>query len=74
VVRSSREGLLTVSDGFGRVIAERSSAALPGASMLATLRVGAPRATLYTQIGDLFAWSCVLAGCILMATGRRSRG
>jgi apolipoprotein N-acyltransferase len=74
VVRSSREGLLTVSDGFGRVIAERSSAALPGASMLATLRVGAPRATLYTQIGDLFAWSCALAGCILMAIGRRSKG
>ncbi|HAT33248.1 MAG TPA: hypothetical protein DCW29_21085 [Janthinobacterium sp.] len=72
VVRSSREGLLTVSDRFGRVIAERGSAALPGAGMLATLRVGAPRATLYTRIGDLFAWSCVLAGCILMAVGRRS--
>lgn len=54
VVRAAREGLLTVSDGFGRVIAERRSAALPGAAMLVTLRVGPPQATLYKQTGGAF--------------------
>jgi apolipoprotein N-acyltransferase len=72
LVRSSRAGLLSVSDSRGRVIAEKTSAVLPGAAMLATLRIGAPQVTLYTQIGDLFAWSCVAAGFLLIAIGRRS--
>jgi apolipoprotein N-acyltransferase len=71
VVRASREGLLTVSDGFGRVLAERRSAALPGAAMLVTLRVGAPQATLYKRIGDAFGWLCVAAGVVLVGIGRR---
>ena len=44
---------------------------MPGAAMLVTLRVGAPQATLYTQIGDLFGWLCVGAGIGLLAIGRR---
>ena len=62
IVRSSREGLLTVSDSLGRVLAEQRSAPLPGAAMLAKLRVGAPQATLYDRIGDLFGWMCVAGG------------
>lgn len=73
IVRSSREGLLTVSDRHGRVLAEQRSAALPGAAMLAKLRVGTPQATLYSQIGDLFGWMCVAGGFVLMAVGRRSK-
>lgn len=63
--------LLTVSDGFGRVIAERRSAALPGAAMLVTLRVGPPQATLYEQTGGAFGWLCVAAGVLLIGMGRR---
>jgi apolipoprotein N-acyltransferase len=75
VVRASREGLLTVSDGRGRVIAERRSAPLPGANMLVTLRVGPPRATLYKQVGDAFGWLCVAAAAMLFAVegGRTPR-
>lgn len=70
VVRASREGLLTVSDGRGRVIAERRSNRLPGASMLVTLRVGAAAETLYRHIGDALGWLCVGAGAMLLAIGR----
>jgi apolipoprotein N-acyltransferase len=70
VVRSSREGLLTVSDGRGRVIAERRSGPLPGAAMAVTLRVGAPQATLYGRLGDSFGWLCVAGAGMLLAIGR----
>lgn len=73
VVRASREGLLTVSDGRGRVIAERRSGPLPGAAMLVRLRVGAPQATLYKQVGDAFGWLCVAGGVVLLAIGRRRK-
>lgn len=73
IVRSSRDGLLTVSDSHGRVIAERRSAALPGVAMLATLRVGAPQATVYKEIGDVFGWLCVAGGLVLMTIGRRRK-
>ena len=73
VVRASREGLLTVSDGRGRVIAESRSGPLPGANMLVTLRVGASEGTLYKQVGDAFGWLCVAAGAMLLAVGRGRR-
>jgi apolipoprotein N-acyltransferase len=75
VVRASREGLLTVSDGHGRVIAERRSGPLPGTALLATVRAGAPTPTLYKQTGDLFGWLCVGAGVVMLAMGmKKSRG
>lgn len=70
VVRASREGLMTASDGRGRLIAERRSGSLPGTAMLVTLHVGSPRQTLYTQVGDVFGWLCVGAGALLLAMGR----
>jgi apolipoprotein N-acyltransferase len=73
VVRASREGLLTVSDGRGRVIAERRSRPLPGAAMLVTLPVRAPQATLYTLVGDAVGWLCVAAAVVLLAIGRRRK-
>jgi len=73
VIRASREGLLTVSDPYGRVVAERDSAGLPGAAMLVRATVSAPVSTLYTRIGDLFGWLTVVAAALLMAIGRGKR-
>ncbi len=67
VVRTSKEGLLSVSDPHGRIVAEAESAAGAGQSLLATLAVEPRRPTLYGQIGDLFGWLCLafVAGMIL---------
>jgi apolipoprotein N-acyltransferase len=72
VVRSSREGLLTVSDAYGRVLAERPSSAMPGSSLLAKIIVGNPLPTLYTRIGNLFGWLCVAAAALLLSLNRTS--
>jgi apolipoprotein N-acyltransferase len=65
VVRASRDGLLSVSDAVGRMLAVAESASLPGASLLATVTVGARVATVYTRIGDVLGWLCV-AGMIIL--------
>ena len=69
VVRVGRESLLSVTDPYGRVIAERQSRPMPGVDLLATLRVSPPLATLYTKIGNLFGWLCVAGGATLLALG-----
>jgi apolipoprotein N-acyltransferase len=75
VVRSSRDGLLSVSDAHGRWVAETRSAALPGASLLATVNVGPRLRTLYTRIGDALGWLCVagLAALVAASLFRRRR-
>ena len=76
VVRTAREGLLSVSDAYGRVIAETPSAAMPaGASLVADLPVGAALPTLYKYSGDVFGWLCVVAagGMLLAGIGRARR-
>lgn len=72
VVRVAREGLLTVSDAYGRVLAQTRSAALPGSSLLAELPVQARLDTLYTRIGDVLGWlSAVVAAAWFAASSRR---
>jgi apolipoprotein N-acyltransferase len=74
VVRPSREGLLTVSDAYGRILASRPSATMPGSTLLTKLEIAPQTATLYTRIGDLFGWLCVaLAALLLAATLRPAR-
>ena len=75
VVRSSKEGLLSVSDSRGRILAEAESAAGAGRTLLATLTVEPRRPTLYGRIGDLFGWLCLafVAGMIVPSPRRRSR-
>ena len=72
VVRSSREGLLTVSDAYGRILAERPSSTMPGSSLLAKAIVGNPLPTLYTRIGNLFGWLCVAAAALFLSFSRTS--
>ncbi|WP_230419737.1 nitrilase-related carbon-nitrogen hydrolase [Catenulispora pinistramenti] len=59
VVRAARQGALTVSDPYGRVIAEGRTSGAAMVSMTAALPARAA-STLYTRFGDWFAWSCVI--------------
>lgn len=71
VVRASREGLLTASDAYGRILAETTSSEMPGRTLMATVRIAAPVATLYTRIGNLLGWLCVAAAGVFLSLGRR---
>ncbi|MFZ0336994.1 MAG: nitrilase-related carbon-nitrogen hydrolase [Terracidiphilus sp.] len=73
IIRASREGLLTVSDPFGRILAEAPSSELPGRSLLATVTVVGPVPTLYTRIGNFFGWLSVAAAALFLGLGRTSR-
>jgi apolipoprotein N-acyltransferase len=72
VVRAAREGFLTVSDAYGRIVAEKRSSRLPGTVLLARLPGGGRVPTLYSSTGDLFGWTCVGAAAVLLAAGRRA--
>jgi apolipoprotein N-acyltransferase len=59
LVRVAKQGLLTVSDDRGRVLAETSSAAAPFVSLVATAPV-THNDTVYVRWGDWFAWVNVI--------------
>jgi apolipoprotein N-acyltransferase len=73
VVRASRDGLLSVSDAYGRMLAVEQSEKLPGTTLFATVNVGARVPTLYTRIGDLLGWICVAGCAALLALAFRRR-
>lgn len=55
IARAPKEGLFTLSDDRGRILAEQSSGAAPFASVLAAVPVRSA-VTLYARFGDWFAW------------------
>jgi len=72
IARAARQGALTVSDPYGRVIAEGRTAGASMVTVTARLPSGAS-STLYTHLGDWFAWVCVilvLAGVVVAYCGR----
>lgn len=73
VARAAANGLLTGSDYLGRVIAERPSDAAAQSMLLVELPLGRAR-TFYSQRGDWFAWSCVLAVAALAAAAAGKGG
>ena len=74
VVRASRNGWLSISDAYGRVLKQERSAPLPGATLLARVELRGAGSTLYTRIGDLLGWLCVIAAVPLCALAyRRTR-
>ncbi|MBL8543787.1 MAG: hypothetical protein JNJ63_08235 [Hyphomonadaceae bacterium] len=54
IVRSARNGALTVSDRYGRVLAEAVSG--PQTLFEAEAPLGAPGPTIYERVGDVFGW------------------
>jgi apolipoprotein N-acyltransferase len=72
IVRSARQGRLTISDPLGRVLYEASSENGQPASLYGSLQP-VPLTTLYSRWGDWFAW-INLAGafcCLLLIKRRR---
>lgn len=72
VLRAAREGVLTVSDAYGRVLAERASSAMPGSTLLAPLPAQPTVSPRAGWLGPLFGWLCVALGLILLCVGRRA--
>jgi apolipoprotein N-acyltransferase len=62
IVRAANEGLLSISDAEGRLIAQKSAASSGMTVLIAAVPLG-PGATLYTRIGDAFAL-CVIIGLL----------
>lgn len=57
LVRAANSGLVTASDAHGRLIASRVDTPAGLTMIVADLPLG-PGPTLYTRIGDAFAWFC----------------
>ena len=66
LARSARNGLLTLSDNRGRVLAE--AVTVPGRFVSITGKVNvAHEQTFYARTGDWFAWLCVATFVVLVA-------
>jgi len=72
IARSPKEGILTVSDDRGRVLAQRDSKSAPFITLLARVPVRHTQ-TIYAQFGDWFAWLNIIALIALIAEGRIRR-
>jgi apolipoprotein N-acyltransferase len=64
LARTAKNGLLTVTDDRGRVLAETRSDAAPFATLIASVPAG-HSATVYLLLGDWFAW--VACGLLVFA-------
>ncbi len=58
LARASRNGLLTLTDATGRVIATKQSNAAGMVTLVGDLPRG-PGDTVYDHIGDVFGWACI---------------
>lgn len=63
IARSAQEGLVTVSDSYGRIVGEQTSATDPMIVVTALPGVGP---TFYAHYGDWFGWTNVLFAVALM--------
>ncbi|GII05121.1 nitrilase-related carbon-nitrogen hydrolase [Planobispora takensis] len=72
VVRTGADGNLTVSDPYGRVLAERATGGRDIVTVTAAVPVGGT-GTLYTGWGDWFAWSCLAGTAALAGWALRAR-
>jgi apolipoprotein N-acyltransferase len=67
LARSARNGLLTLSDNRGHILAEAATVTGRFVSITGTVNVAREK-TFYTQAGDWFAWLCVAMFIVLLAS------
>jgi apolipoprotein N-acyltransferase len=76
MVRAAHDGLVFASDAQGRLVAVRKDAPAGPTMVIADLPLG-PGPTLYTRIGNVFPWMCVIFSLALgagLSSWRRLRG
>lgn len=77
LVRAADEGLLTASDAEGRLIGQKRAATSGMTVLIARLPLG-PGRTIYTRIGDAFAWGVILLslgiGALCARRNKHNRG
>src|SRR6202044_2834541 len=66
VLRSAFQGMQTISDAQGRVLASKSKTPWGMTGTEADVPLG-PGATIYTRTGDLFSWLCIVPSLSLAA-------
>jgi apolipoprotein N-acyltransferase len=66
MVRPAHDGLVIASDAEGRLVAARQDAPTGPTMVIADLPLG-PGPTLYTRIGDVFPWLCLIFSLVLGA-------
>jgi apolipoprotein N-acyltransferase len=71
LVRTAQQGLLTVSDAYGRILGEAASPRTGSAFLVRDVPPG-PGATLYSAYGDWFGWGSALALVVLLVVQRMS--
>jgi apolipoprotein N-acyltransferase len=74
VVRAARNGLLTVSDRYGRIVDVVSSSSTPVASRAALAPLASGKPTVYARLGDIFGWLSVVASAAAWLASLRGRG
>jgi len=71
IIRAAKQGVLTVSDDRGRILAQQDAATVPLAYLVATAPVWHDN-TLYVRWGDWFAWlNAVGLVALLFSRARR---
>jgi apolipoprotein N-acyltransferase len=73
VVRSARQGLLTVSDRYGRIVDVTASGSAPVATLTALAPLGSGAATVYARLGDAFGWLCAISSAAAWLVSLRTR-
>lgn len=66
VLRPAFNGITTVSDGYGRVLASANTSHMGMITLAAVVPPG-PGPTLYTRIGDVFSWLAIAASLLMAA-------
>lgn len=73
LARSARDGLLTVADDRGRIVAETASSSAPFATLVAEVPTGHSE-TVFLLLGNWFGWlSMAMAGFVAMQAVRLRR-
>ena len=67
LARSARNGLLTLADNRGRILAEQATVRDRFVSITGNVNVGLEE-TFYTRTGDWFAWLCIGIFVLLLAS------
>jgi apolipoprotein N-acyltransferase len=67
IARSVKQGILTITDDRGRVLAERNTASAPFVTLIATVPVHHDL-TFYDRYGDWFAWVNLILFAVLLGT------